>query len=85
MAVDHQNKRFFAGEFKYHNKPGDAPVFFALRDKVQASGEIQKVWKGYQPIFGIFSKSGFTQRLVDLGKENPQLFLINEDHLSTQQ
>lgn len=85
MAVDHQNKRFFAGECKYHNKPVDAPVFFALRDKVQASGEIQKVWKGYQPIFGIFSKSGFTQRLVDLGKENPQLFLINEDHLSTQQ
>ena len=85
MAVDHQNKRFFAGECKYHNKPVDAPVFFALRDKVQASGEIQKVWKGYQPFFGIFSKSGFTQRLVDLGKENPQLFLINEDHLSTQQ
>lgn len=85
MAVDHQNKRFFAGECKYHNKPVDAPVFFALRDKVQASGELQKVWKGYQPIFGIFSKSGFTQRLVDLGKENPQLFLINEDHLSTQQ
>ena len=85
MAVDHQNKRFFAGECKYHNKPVDAPVFFALRDKVQASGEIQKVWKGYQPIFGIFSKSGFTQRLVDLGKENPQLFLINEDHLSNQQ
>lgn len=85
MAVDHQNKRFFAGECKYHNKPVDAPVFFALRDKVQASGEIQKVWKSYQPIFGIFSKSGFTQRLVDLGKENPQLFLINEDHLSIQQ
>ena len=82
MAVDHQNKRFFAGECKYHNKPVDAPVFFALRDKVQASAGIQKVLKGYQPIFGIFSKSGFTQRLVDLGKENPQLFLINEDHLS---
>lgn len=69
MAVDHQNKRFFAGECKYHNKPVDAPVFFALRDKVQASGEIQKVWKGYQPIFGIFSKSGFTSVLLTWAKK----------------
>ena len=85
MAVDHQNKRFFAGECKYHNKPVDAPVFFALRDKVQTSAEIQKALKGYQAVFGIFSKCGFTTRLVDLAEENPQLFLINEDHVYTRQ
>ena len=81
MVIDHQNKRFFAGECKYHNKPVDAPVYFTLCDKVQASAEIQKTLKGYQPMFGIFSKSGFTQRLVDLSQDIPQLFLIDEDHL----
>ena len=69
MAVDHQNKRFFAGECKYHNKPVDAPVFFALRDKVQASGEIQKVWKGYQPIFGIFLKAVLPSVLLTWAKK----------------
>ena len=81
MAVDHQNKRFFAGECKYHNKPVDAPVFFALRDKVQASGEIQKVWKGYQPIFGIFSKSGFTQRLVDLSLIHISMMILTASEM----
>ncbi len=26
MAIDHQNKRIFAGECKYHTKPIDTPV-----------------------------------------------------------
>lgn len=84
MAVDHQNKRFFAGECKYHNKPVDAPVFLlsAIRCRLLVKSKGMERLSAY---FGIFSKSGFTQRLVDLGKENPQLFLINEDHLSTQQ
>lgn len=79
MAIDHQNKRFFAGECKYHNKPVDASVYFSLCEKVQSSSEIQKTLKGYQPVFGIFSKSGFTSRLKDLNNENPQLLLIEED------
>lgn len=81
MAIDHQNKRFFAGECKYHNKPVDAPVFFSLCEKVQFSSEIQKTLNGYQPVYGIFSKSGFTNRLKDLNANNLQLFLIEEDHL----
>ncbi|MGN0251019.1 MAG: hypothetical protein ACI4EH_06630 [Oliverpabstia sp.] len=31
VAVDHQNKRIFAGECKYHAKPVDVPVYFALK------------------------------------------------------
>ena len=31
MAVDHQNKRVFAGECKYHAKPVDVSVYFALK------------------------------------------------------
>lgn len=33
MAVDHQNKRVFAGECKYHAKPVDVSVYFALKKR----------------------------------------------------
>ena len=81
MAVDHQNKRIFAGECKYHAKPVDAPVYFALKEKVVNAGEIRKAFPGYDVIYGVFSKSGFTQRMLDAAKENPELFLINEDSI----
>ncbi len=37
MAVDHQNKRIFAGECKYHAKQVDASVYFALKEKFDKS------------------------------------------------
>ncbi|MCI9148875.1 MAG: ATP-binding protein [Lachnospiraceae bacterium] len=82
MAVDHQNKRIFAGECKYHAKPVDAPVYFALWDKVANAGEIKKAFPGYEVVYGVFSKSGFTRRMLDTAKENPGLLLINEDGLA---
>ena len=81
MAVDHQNRRVFAGECKYHIKPVDAPVYFTLAEKVRCSTEIQTAFKGYQIIYGVFSKSGFTQRLLEQAQGNPQLLLINEDQV----
>ena len=81
MAVDIQNRRVFAGECKYHGKPVDAPVYFALKDKVVNVGEIKKAYPGYDIIFGVFSKSGFTQRMLDAAKENSELLLINETDL----
>lgn len=81
MSVDHQNKCVFAGECKYHAKSIDAPVYFALKEKVDNATEIHKAFPGYDVIFGIFGKSGFTQRMLDMAKENTGLFLINEDHL----
>lgn len=81
MAVDPQHKLLFAGECKYHAKPVDAPVYFALEEKVRNSAEIQKAFNGYQLLYGIFSKSGFTQRLEDQNRKNPNLFLINEDRI----
>lgn len=82
MAVDCQNRQVFAGECKFHVKPVDAAVFFTLRDKVQASSEIQSAFRGYRFLYGIFSKSGFTPRLLDLAGQNPDLYLINEDKLN---
>ena len=81
MSVDHQNKRVFAGECKYHAKPVDAPVYFALKEKVDNATEIHKDFPGYEVIYGVFSKSGFTQRMLDIAKENSEILLVNEDRL----
>ena len=80
MAVDHQNKRLFVGECKYHTKPVDAPVYFALKEKVNNATEVSKAFPGYELIYGIFSKSDFTQRMLDIAKESTELLLINENH-----
>lgn len=81
MSVDHQNKQVFAGECKYHTKPVDAPVYFALKEKVDNAAEIRKSFPKYNIIYGLFSKSGFTKRMLDIAKQNPNILLIHEDHL----
>lgn len=82
VAVDHQNKQMFAGECKFHAKPVDAPVYFSLKEKVDNAAEIHKAFPGYDVHFGVFSKSGFTQRMLDTAKGNNRLLLIDEDHLA---
>lgn len=81
MSVDHQNKRVFAGECKYHAKPVDTPVYFALKEKVDNATGIRKAFPGYEVIYGVFSKSGFTQCMLDIAKDNSEILLVNEDHL----
>ena len=81
MSVDHQNKQVFAGECKYHTKPVDAPVYFTLKEKVDNAAEIRKSFPKYNVIYGLFSKSGFTKRMLDIANENPNILLIHEDHL----
>lgn len=81
MAVDSTNKILFAGECKYHRSPVDADVYFDLKKKVEGSAEIQSTFKGYTVIYGVFSKSGFTDRLNDISSSNPGLFLINENQI----
>ena len=81
VSVDHQNKRVFTGECKYHAKPIDSPVYFALKEKVDRSTEIRKAFSGYEMIYGVFSKSGFTRRMLDIAKEGSGILLINEDRL----
>lgn len=81
MAVDNQNKRIFAGECKYHRNPVDAPVYYALKEKVLDAGEIRKSYPGYDVIYGVFSKSGFTQRMLDAARETSNLVLVNEDNV----
>ena len=77
-AVDNQHKRLFLGECKYHAKPVDVAVYSALQEKGQ-SKELAAAFKGYEVVYGLFSKSGFTDRLVEMAAENPNLILIQED------
>ena len=77
-AVDHQHKRLFLGECKYHAKPVDVAVYAALQEKGQ-SKELTVAFKGYEIVYGLFSKSGFTDRLVEMAAENSNLILIQED------
>ena len=77
-AVDNQHKRLFLGECKYHAKPVDVAVYSALQEKGQ-SKELTAAFKGYEIVYGLFSKSGFTDRLVKMAAENSNLILIHED------
>lgn len=77
-AVDNQHKRLFLGECKYHAKPVDVVVYSALQEKGQ-SKELTAAFKGYEIVYGLFSKSGFTDRLVEMTAENSDLILIQED------
>ena len=81
MAVDNQNKRIFAGECKYHRNPVDASVYYALKEKVLDAGEIRKSYPVYDVIYGVFSKSGFTQRMLNAARETSNLVLVNEDNV----
>lgn len=81
MAIDNQDKKIFAGECKYHIKAVDAQVYFSLKEKVENNDEIKKAFPGYKIIYGLFSKSGFTNRMLDIAKENADILLINEDTL----
>ena len=82
-AVDRQNKRLFIGECKYHQKPVDLPVLTALQQKVAVSADLQNsfIRQGYQVLYGLFSKSGFSDRLIAFAKECDDLLLINEDQI----
>ena len=77
-AVDIQHKRLFLGECKYRAKPVDVAVYSALQEKGQ-SKELTAAFKGYEIVYGLFSKSGFTDRLVEMAAENSDLILIQAD------
>lgn len=81
MSIDNKNKILFVGECKYHNSPVDAKVYFKLKQKVEESSEIKNVFDGYKIIYGIFSKSNFTPRLLDVASKNEDILLINENSI----
>ena len=74
VAVDQDHDSIFAGECKYYDKPVPADVYFDLKKKCEGVPEFQ----GKHVVYGIFSKSGYEQRLLDAAKENPDLYLFDQ-------
>ncbi len=74
VAVDQEHDSIFSGECKYYDKPVSADVYFDLKKKCGGVPEFQ----GKHIVYGIFSKSGFEQRLLDAAKENPDLYLFDQ-------
>lgn len=83
MAIDNSNKKIFVGECKYHTKSIDAPLYFSLKKKVEENTEIKKAFPDYEIAFGLFSKSGYTNRMLDIAKENSEIILFEDDHILT--
>jgi uncharacterized protein len=76
-ALDEEHKSAILGECKYHIQPVDADVLFALEQK--AAGIIEL--KDYKKRFFVFSKSGFTKRLLDTARDREDVFLVNKTEL----
>lgn len=77
VAIDNTNNKIFAAECKYYNnKPIDISVYSSLVEKIKTAD-----FKGYEVTLGLFSKSGFDKRLLEISSKNKNLLLINEDKL----
>ena len=68
---------YMIGECKYHDKPVDADAYFDLQKKVQ---DIQ-AFAGAEITFVIFSKSGFTNRILELSEKTSSLLLVNNGEI----
>ena len=77
VAIDTHQKKIFAGECKYHNEPVDMRVYSALKEKCASIPE----FAGYNIIYGLFSKSSFDKRLIELAQQNKDIILVNEEEL----
>ncbi len=73
VAIDEEHKCVILGECKYCSKPVDADVYFDLLKKSETILDL----KDYPKFYAIFSKSSFTNRLLDLAKSNSNIVLIN--------
>ena len=73
VAVDNQSKTIFAGECKFHDTPVDIRVYSALVEKCRTISE----FSGYRMIYGLFSKSGFDERVIELSENSDNLVLID--------
>lgn len=76
-ALDEEHKQAVLGECKYHIQPIDAEVLFSLEQKAKDIKELHT----YKKLFFIFSKSGFTKRLLDIAESRSDVFLADKTKL----
>lgn len=72
-GIDHETKSAILGECKFHSPPVDADVYFELVQKAKTIPEL----KAFSIYYLIFSKSGFTKRLLEVADNNKDVFLID--------
>lgn len=80
-AVDTKNKRVFLGECKFQKDPVDYSVYRILKGKVMGNSELHSAFPNYDIQFGLFSKSGFAEDLLEKNQVDPNLLLIQENHI----
>lgn len=69
-AVDEADKVCVLGECKYWKKSVDMKVYSQLREKSQSIKEL----KDYKTIYALFSKSGFTDEILNMKSDELLLF-----------
>lgn len=47
--------------------------------EAEKSAELRTAFPGYKVLYGLFSKSGFTQRMLDQAEGRGDILLIQED------
>ena len=89
MESDEDRRKFIALYEQYHARmertamrilkeqrdAEDATVYYELEEKVKKSAEPHTVFPGYKVLYGLFSKSGFTQRMLDQAKGQDDILL----------
>jgi hypothetical protein len=73
VALDEEHHQAILGECKYHVRPVDVDVLKALEAKASDIPEL----KAYQHQFLLFSKSGFTDRLLEMAENRSQVVLVD--------
>ena len=48
---------------------------------MKKSAELHTAFPGYKVLYGLFSKSAFTQRMLDQAEGRDDILLIQEDHI----
>ena len=48
---------------------------------MKKSSELRTAFPEYKVLYGLFSKSGFTQRMLDQAEGRDDILLIQEDHI----
>ena len=75
VAMDETDRTVYVGECKYHSSPIDHKTLVQLESKCKDIKE----FRGYRPVFCIFSVSGFTDRLLsEIERDDVLLFQSGE-------
>ncbi|MGD8401263.1 MAG: ATP-binding protein [Bacillota bacterium] len=77
VALDEERRQAILGECKYRLQPVDVDVLCALEEKAANIPELQT----YSQRYLLFSKSGYTERLLKIAAGRDQVVLVNRTEI----